>query len=124
MKNILITGALILFAIAGAAVYGIIEYLSEVPVITSKGTVTAEAGTMLSVNDIADIEKARSFSLTIDDWQPSDGSNETNAFVSDDCHSVFVGDDPGTFNIHINATGENSESRSDTVKVEVYKSDN
>ncbi len=120
---------IVLFAIAfaivtAAAVLGLKmkKYLDEVPVITPKSPVYAEAGETLSITDLADIENAV-FSRMYIEWHGVGSSDTSNAEVSDDGQSLFVGNYVGSFDVTIWAKGVNSESRSEKVTVEVHAAD-
>lgn len=121
---------IILFAVAfaiitAAAVLGLAvkKYLDEVPVITPKSTVYVEIGSTISITALADIERSVSSRMGSIEWQAVGTGDTTNAKVSDDGQSLFVGDYLGEFDVTIHATGKNSESRSEKVTVEVYSVD-
>ncbi|MDE7303820.1 MAG: hypothetical protein K2N60_10940 [Oscillospiraceae bacterium] len=121
---------IILFAVAFAivtatAVLGLAvkKYLDEVPVIAPKSPVYAEIGSTISIADLADIERSMSSRIGSIEWHIAGESDITNAKVSDDGQSLFVGDYPGSFDVTVHAVGENSESRTEKVTVEVYSSD-
>lgn len=118
---------IILFAVAfaivtAAAVLGLAvkKYLDEVPIITPKSPVYAKIGSTISIADLADIEWSVSSRISSIEWQAVGAGDTTNAKVSDDGQSLFVGDYSGAFDVTIHATGKNSESRSEKVTVEVY----
>ncbi len=126
-KSVKIVLFLVFFAIATAAaflVFKVKKYLDEVPVITPRSPVYAEAGVTLSITDLADIEKARISGIDKHIEWHSVGSNDTsNAEVSGDGQSLFVGDYTGSFDVIIWATGVNAEHRSEKVTVEVHADD-
>ncbi len=126
-KSVKIVLPAIAFAIVtAAAVLGLKmkKYLDEVPVITPKSPVYAEAGATLSITDLADIESAARSGINKHIEWHSVGSNDTsNAEVSDDGQSLFVGDYTGSFDVIIWATGVNAEHRSEKVTVEVHADD-
>ncbi len=126
-KSVKIVLFLVFFAIATAAaflVFKVKKYLDEVPVITPRSPVYAEAGVTLSITDLADIEKARISGIDKHIEWHSVGSNDTsNAEVSGDGQSLFVGDYTGSFYVINLATGVNAEHRSEKVTVEVHADD-
>ncbi|MGN0621044.1 MAG: hypothetical protein ACI4I9_04170 [Porcipelethomonas sp.] len=101
-------------------IYEMIDYKNKVPVITSKSPVYAETGTTISINDLADIERAVESKIYPGiKWHSYGASDSTNAAVSPDGQSVFAGDQSGEFDVTIFAIGEYGESITETVTVEV-----
>lgn len=108
---------LLLGGIAAALLWGVVDYMNKVPVITPKTNIYAEAGSALSINDLADIEKATSTKIFL---QTISDDAEKTATVSADRQTLFVGYNTGPIEVLIVAKGENSESREDIVTVNVF----
>ncbi|MBQ8171640.1 MAG: hypothetical protein IJZ95_06600 [Oscillospiraceae bacterium] len=108
---------LLLGGIAAVTIWGLVDYMEKVPVITPKTNIYAEAGTTLSISDLADIEKATTTKIFL---QTISDDVEKTATVSADRQTLFVGYNTGPIEVLILATGENAESREDTVTVNVY----
>ncbi len=112
---------LLLGGIAAVTIWGLVDYMEKVPVITPKTNIYAEAGSALSINDLADIEKATTTKIFLQTI--SDDAAKT-ATVSADRQTLFVGYNTGPIEVLIVAKGENSESRDEVVTINVYTRDN
>lgn len=104
----------IIFAIV--LVTGVKNYIDESPVITAKDDLSVKVGTTISIEELADIKNAAE-SKILSDIMQTDG--KTNAKVSDDGQSLFVGDDETNFQVEIRAIGANHEERREQVTVHV-----
>lgn len=103
--------AVVVTAAAAVLCFGVHAYLEQVPVVTAKEGVCAMAGGKLSINDLAEVEKA------VDVFIYS--GSDTPMMVCDDGQSLFVGDKPGSYEVSVEAVGTNSERRSACVTVTV-----
>lgn len=120
MKKVLIiilAVFLLLGGIAAVLLWELADYMNKIPVITPKSNIYAEVGSALSINDLAEIEKATSAKIFL---QKISADVEKTATVSADRQTLYVGYEIGQIEVIITATGENSESRDAVVAVNVY----
>lgn len=123
VKITLFTAAFVFVTAAVVLGLAVKKYLDEVPVIIPKSPVLAEVGSTISIADLADIERSVSSRISSIEWRTVSAGDTANAEVSDDGQSLFVGDYTGLFDVTVYAVGENSESRSAKVTVEVCSTD-
>lgn len=123
VKIILLAAAFVIAAAAVILGLAVKKYLDEVPVITPKSPVYAEIGSTLSITDLADIERSESCGIGLIEWRTGGSGDKTDAEVSSDGQTLFVGNYSGAFDVTVHAVGKNSESRSEKVTVEVYITD-
>lgn len=118
-KNVKIisVSAVALFLIAIAVVIPIKKYLDECPVIISDDVVDADIGTTISIDEIAKFENAVQFKICKDIIETN---GETNAKVSADGQSLFVGYFMTDFDIIVQAIGENGEVREKQITIRIF----
>lgn len=115
--KIIAVSAVALFLIAIAVFIPIKNYLDECPVIISDGIADVEIGTTVSIDEIAEFENAVKV-IILPDIIETNG--ETNAKVSTDGQSLFVGNYMTNFDVVVQATGENSEVREKQITIRVF----
>ena len=115
--KIIAVSAVVLLLIAIAVVIPIKKYLDECPVIISDGIADVEIGTTVSIDEIAEFENAVKV-IILPDIIETNG--ETNAKVSTDGQSLFVGNYMTNFDVVVQATGENSEVREKQITIYTY----
>jgi len=115
--KIIAVSAVALFLIAIAVFIPIKNYLDECPVIISDGIADVEIGTTVSIDEIAEFENAVKV-IILPDIIETNG--ETNAKVSTDGQSLFVGNYMTNFDVVVQATGENSEVREKQITIYTY----
>ncbi|MBQ7980974.1 MAG: hypothetical protein IJ305_05125 [Oscillospiraceae bacterium] len=115
--KIIAVSAVVLLLIAIAVVIPIKKYLDECPVIISDGIADVEIGTTVSIDEIAEFENAVKVIILPDIIE---NNGETNAKVSTDGQSLFVGNYMTNFDVVVQATGENSEVREKQITIYTY----
>ncbi len=99
-------------------VWGVNDYMERTPVVTNNGPIMAEAGSTVSIEELATIENADEAyileSIDFVDVDPMCG-----AYVSEDRQDVFVGYNTGTINVYVVARGSNGETRDAVVTIQV-----
>lgn len=115
-KKIILAGVMILpLAIVVFLLYGVKAYLDEVPVITIREQQVFSTNSEIGLQELAQVEKARSIRLRA---QWADGSMEE--LETDNTKQVLrVGNKTGECHVTICATGENAEMRDAKVIIRV-----
>ncbi len=114
-KIILATAVILPLAIVVFLLYGVKAYLDEVPVIMVREQQVFSTNSEIGVQELAQIEKARSIRLTA---QWADGSMEE--LEPDNTKQVLrVGNKTGECHVTICATGENAEMRDAEVTIRI-----
>lgn len=92
------------------------------PVIVSKGPISAEIGDTITIDELADIDKSVESKImpTLEGYDYGE-KNESGAKVSDDGQSVFVGNEECEFDVTVYVVGTNSERREKRITVKVYQ---
>lgn len=115
-KKIILASVVILpLAIVVFLLYGVKAYLDEVPVITVRENLVFSANSEIGVQELAQIEKARTIRLRA---QWADGSMAE--LETDNTKQILrVGNRTGECHVSICATGENAEMRDAEVTVRI-----
>ena len=95
-------------------IIGLKQYMAENPQITPYENVVCQAGETLSVEQLVKIEVAKEVKIL---GISEDTREDTDAKVTDDKQAVYVGSQPGSFQVSVLATGENHESREVQVQI-------
>lgn len=115
-KKIIIGGVIILpIAIVLYLLWGLKNYMDQVPTIEVKEQLTFSTNSEISVQEIARIEKARTIKMSA---QWADGSMEE-LHVDKEKQLLQVGNRTGECHVFIVATGENAETRSTKVIITI-----
>lgn len=115
-RNIAIA-ILVVIALTGIyLVVGLKQYMNQNPRITPYENVVCQAGETLSVEQLAEIEVAKDVKIL---GISEDTREDTDAKVTEDRQAVYVGSQPGSFQVSVLATGSNHESSEVQVQVTV-----
>lgn len=108
---------LVVIALTGIyLVVGLKRYMDENPQITPYENVVCQVGETLSIEQLAKIEVAKEVKIL---EISEDTREDTDAKVTEDKQAVYVGSQPGNFQVSVLATGSNHESREVQVQVTV-----
>lgn len=111
---IVILGVIVLTAVYLAV--GLKNYLDQSPRITPYENVVSHVGETLTIEQLAKIEQGKEVRIL---GISEDTREHTDAKVTEDKQAVYVGSQPGTFQVQIMATGSNHESRDAQIYVTV-----
>ncbi len=100
--------------IAGALIKGAYDYVEQVPdIIPIAESMTFPTNTIITADDLADIQKATYTRMFVDNMDGAlPGLRDNNTLLN-------TGESAGTFDVIIDAKGENSEHRDVTITVTV-----
>lgn len=108
---------LVIIALTGIyLVVGLKQYMDQNPQITPYENVVCQAGETLSVEQLVEIEVAKDVKIL---GISEDTREDTDAKVTEDRQAVYVGSQPGSFQVSVLATGSNHESSEVQVQVTV-----
>lgn len=97
-------------------IIGLKRYMDENPRITPYENVVCQVGETLSIEQMAKIEVAKEVKILV---ISEDTREDTDAKITEDKQAVYVGSQPGNFQVSVLATGSNHESREVQVQVTV-----
>lgn len=108
-RNIAIIMIIVVIALLTVVylLFGLKRFMDANPQITPYENVSCRVGETLSIEELVKIEKAKEVKIL---GISEDTREQTDAKITEDKQAVYVGSQPGTFQVSVMATGSNHES--------------